>query len=170
MFLCFLLLATILLYHSFIHCRILKLHCMNILQYRILLIHKITHGSYLQVTELYEFWQMTLHSNHINECSKKIHLQEFDENIFQTSESLSCCAYGTLFCNFFQNNLVLVLFIVLLSLIYNSKRKILWLIYMQYISNPVLKISATRYPLLSSDSKMWRWRILIRSFCLNSCQ
>lgn len=60
----------------------------------------------------------------ISKCSEKIHPQEFRENIFQRCESISCSAYGILFCNHFLKKLIFpVLFIILLSLIYNSKRK-----------------------------------------------
>lgn len=66
MFLHFWLWAAILLYHSFVHCKLLKSHSLNILQYRRLLMYKKPHGSYLQLTEPYEFCQMTLDSNHTN--------------------------------------------------------------------------------------------------------
>lgn len=176
------------LYYSFIHSRLLKSYCLNILQYRRLLIHKETHGSYLQLMVPYEFCPMTPNSN----CTNKWVFRKdsspgipWDMNweiwifheiwilseihISERCESISCCDYRIVFWKHLLNNLILALFIILLSLIYNSKRKKLWSIYMQYISKSVLKISATRCQLLL-DTQKKRWRILIMSYCLNSWQ
>lgn len=166
-------LAAILLYYSFIHSRLLKSCCLNILQYRRLLIHKETHGSYLQLTVPYEFCPMTPDSNCTN---KRVFRKDSSPGIpwkyiSERCESISCCDYRILFWKHLLNNLILALFIILLSLIYNSKRKKLWSIYMQYISKSVLKTSATRCQLLLLDTqKKRRWRIMNMSYCLNSWQ
>lgn len=105
--------------------RLLKSYSLSILQYRRLLIRKETHGSDLQLMVPYEFFLMTPDSN----CTNKRVLRKDSspgipwKYISESCESISCCAYRTLFWKHLLNNLILALFIILLSLIYNWKRK-----------------------------------------------
>lgn len=105
----------------------------------------------------YEFCHKTPDSNRANKQMlwKDSSLGIPGKYISERCESISCCAYGILFCNHFLNKFILlVIFIILLSLIYNSKRKKnLWSMYMQYLSKSVLKISSTRSQLLLLDTK-----------------